>query len=203
MKRRAEIIEAARTVFFQKGLQASTMDEIAARAELSKGTLYLYFKSKEELYVSLLEEGVKLFYNMLKDSVDGRETPENNIRLLLRAFYAFYVNHNNYYEIIFSLQKGDLAREKISDDIYIPVQKQASEAIKLLEQVIVEGIASGDFKQVDTTEVTLVIWGTANGIFTTTGILHEHELGSSEEHVLLEAAADIIIDGLRAKSVTG
>ena len=47
--RREEILAAAQAVFFEKGLQNSTMDEIAERAELSKGTLYLYYKSKEDL----------------------------------------------------------------------------------------------------------------------------------------------------------
>ena len=44
--------------FFQQGLLASTLDEIAEKAELSKGTLYFYFNGKEELYLLLLDEGL-------------------------------------------------------------------------------------------------------------------------------------------------
>ncbi len=50
-QRRDDILGAAKEVFFSKGLMSATMDEIAEKAELSKGTLYLYFASKEELYL--------------------------------------------------------------------------------------------------------------------------------------------------------
>ena len=49
-QRRKAILDAAEKVFFEKGLKYSTMDDVAEEAELSKGTLYLYFKNKEELF---------------------------------------------------------------------------------------------------------------------------------------------------------
>ena len=51
--RQDAILEAAREIFFAKGLDQATIDDIAEKAELSKGTIYLYFKSKEELYISV------------------------------------------------------------------------------------------------------------------------------------------------------
>ena len=53
-KRRNRIIGAAEKVLFAKGYQAATMDDVATEAELGKGTLYLYFKNKEELIIALL-----------------------------------------------------------------------------------------------------------------------------------------------------
>ncbi len=52
-RRRQEILAAARHVFSKKGFNSATMEEIASKAELSPGTLYLYFKNKEELHTSL------------------------------------------------------------------------------------------------------------------------------------------------------
>jgi AcrR family transcriptional regulator len=52
-RRRQEIIAAAREIFSAKGFNSATMEEIASKAELSPGTLYLYFKNKEELHTSL------------------------------------------------------------------------------------------------------------------------------------------------------
>ena len=49
-QRKEEIIQAAESVFYSLGLDQATMDDIAAKAELSKGTLYLYFRSKEDLF---------------------------------------------------------------------------------------------------------------------------------------------------------
>ena len=58
--RREEIISSAEKVFFEKGLQTATMDEIAERAELGKSTLYLYYKSKEDLYLAVLLRGTEI-----------------------------------------------------------------------------------------------------------------------------------------------
>jgi TetR/AcrR family transcriptional regulator len=57
--RKEEIIDAAQKVFFEKGLLLTTMDEIAEIAELSKGTLYLYYKSKENLYLAVMMRGTE------------------------------------------------------------------------------------------------------------------------------------------------
>ncbi len=51
------IVDAAETVIFSKGIEQATMEEIAREAELSKGTLYLYFRSKNELYTAIARFG--------------------------------------------------------------------------------------------------------------------------------------------------
>ena len=61
--RREAIMESAREIFFAKGFNAATMDEIAHKAELSKGALYLYFAGKEELYVSVMSEGLSILFS--------------------------------------------------------------------------------------------------------------------------------------------
>jgi AcrR family transcriptional regulator len=59
--RRAEILESACKVFAKKGFADSTMDEIADATGLAKGTLYLYFKSKQDVYLSTLQHGITEF----------------------------------------------------------------------------------------------------------------------------------------------
>ena len=53
-QRRQEILDAARQVFFVRGFHSPTMDDVAALAEISKGTIYLYFESKEAILAHLL-----------------------------------------------------------------------------------------------------------------------------------------------------
>ena len=64
-ERIAEIAAAAKAVFFEKGYFGSTIDEIARTAGISKGAKYLYFKNKDELYVSLMLPMVDEFTNLL------------------------------------------------------------------------------------------------------------------------------------------
>ena len=76
--RRRRIQRAARTVFAEKGYAKTSIEQIAREASLSVGAIYLYFRSKEDLYVSLLEETLETFDNDLSavahrgDSADIR-----------------------------------------------------------------------------------------------------------------------------------
>lgn len=74
-ERREAILEAAATVFGQKGAHAATMDEVAEAADVSKGTVYLYFPSKDELFLALahrpLDAVLARFEELTGDDVDG------------------------------------------------------------------------------------------------------------------------------------
>ena len=59
--RRRRIQRAARSVFAEKGYAKTSIEQIAREASLSVGAIYLYFRSKEDLYISLLEETLELF----------------------------------------------------------------------------------------------------------------------------------------------
>ncbi|MGH2569187.1 MAG: TetR/AcrR family transcriptional regulator, partial [Bacteroidota bacterium] len=85
--RREEILNAAQRVFFEKGLQTATMDEIAEVAELSKGTLYLYYKSKEDLYLAVMIRGLEILYNMFAQTTS---TKEPTIVQLVKLGDAYY-----------------------------------------------------------------------------------------------------------------
>ncbi len=67
-KRRQDILKAAQKVFWEKGFSGTTMPQVAAEAELAPGTLYLYFPSKDALYVELLVEG----YDVLKERLHAQ-----------------------------------------------------------------------------------------------------------------------------------
>ena len=73
-QRKEEIVQAAEEVFLSRGFDRSTMDDIAEQAELSKGTLYLYFKSKEDLHMAVAHKAVA----MLAEEAAGIEDGEGN-----------------------------------------------------------------------------------------------------------------------------
>jgi AcrR family transcriptional regulator len=75
-ERRQVILDAAKKLFFAKGFEETRMDEVAAEAELSKGTLYLYFKNKDDLVLALSAEVLGSAIEALEaiftdDSLDG------------------------------------------------------------------------------------------------------------------------------------
>jgi len=87
--RRAQLFFAAMLVCAEKGYHATTVDEIAARAGLSKGAVYHHFKSKRDLFVSLLEMSVDEFAVMI-DQLDQSTSAADALRQIIRAALAAY-----------------------------------------------------------------------------------------------------------------
>ena len=91
LARRTAIIKAAREVFFAKGFMNATIDEIADRCGLAKGTIYLYFRSKEELYASIMAEGMERLrkeFEALRNQPPGEKgLVETGLSGLIYGFY--------------------------------------------------------------------------------------------------------------------
>src|SRR5215469_8617283 len=89
-ERPGEILEAAFTEFARNGYAATTLDQIAERAGVTKGTIYVYFENKEHLFISMVREITKAGF----DTVHGMfETHEGSTADLLRAQFSFMYQH--------------------------------------------------------------------------------------------------------------
>ena len=77
---------AAKAVFAEKGFDAATLDEIANRAEFSKGAIYGYFKDKDDLFISLIEEGLNKLSMIIRSVVESPLPPIEKIKeFILKA----------------------------------------------------------------------------------------------------------------------
>jgi len=95
-QRRAAILEAAQKVFTERGLTAATMDQVAGAAEVSKGTLYLYFRSKDELFMALASEIHDEVIEVLSPiAADKSRTGLASFRLMARAYARVALTHPN------------------------------------------------------------------------------------------------------------
>ena len=121
LARREAILAGARELFLSKGFNGTTMDEVAQMAELSKGTLYLYFTSKEELYVTVMSEGLKILFDRIEQASALDLPPDQMIRKLGEVYYRYYLDHREYFRILFFLEHGDvweqLPRELIQENL--------------------------------------------------------------------------------------
>ena len=107
-QRRRQIMQAAKLVFSAKGFNRATMEEIAGEAELSPGTLYLYFKNKEELHTSLSIDILKYLTSQIKEYVDEKEmSPEDKLNALRDAFIDVYEFDAMVLINLFHLQSGE------------------------------------------------------------------------------------------------
>jgi TetR/AcrR family transcriptional regulator len=89
LQRHVAIVEAAERVFTAKGYAAATMEDIAAEAELSKGALYLYFKTKDELFVAQSVRPVESIASLLEAELAGRRRGLAVVQAQLLAYATF------------------------------------------------------------------------------------------------------------------
>ena len=98
-KRRNDIINAAEKVFFAKGYDKVTMDEIANEAEVNKALLYYYFKNKEALFFAVNLYGVKILHEMYVECSNLNIDGYGKVMAMIQALYDFSKEHPDYFRI--------------------------------------------------------------------------------------------------------
>ena len=100
--RKNEIMEAGLQLFAEKDFHEVTVDEIAERVGLSKGTLYLYFKNKDDLFFSIIQDKTNLLYKRLNATIEGDKPFTECLKNFVYTFLTFFEEHKPYFKIIHS-----------------------------------------------------------------------------------------------------
>jgi AcrR family transcriptional regulator len=110
--RKADIMHAAERVFALKGYHDATIQDIAREAQYATGTVYLYFKDKEMLYFSLLEEKMKNLTATLKENTIHVADAEDKLRIFVRESLNSFEKNQDFFRIFFSERnKGQIIKE--------------------------------------------------------------------------------------------
>ena len=122
-KRREDILRAAREVFFSTGAGRATIDDVAARAEVSKGTIYLYFESKEAILAHLVLEGLDILSGQLKAAyAPKKDLPaEERVRRLAHAYLKFSKSHPQYFRLLMAFDRGQFSERVQAMLAHIPL----------------------------------------------------------------------------------
>jgi AcrR family transcriptional regulator len=162
--RRRVILDAAKAVFDERGFLNATMEEIAERSELAVGTLYRYFQSKEELYVSLLFEAMEMFRQGIEDARGSGEPPNEQLRAVWRFFYAFYREQPEYYRALMFLRNEGL-RDVISAEVIQEINQRAGENFRRVAEIVQSGVDAGLYRaDLDARGVVDVLWSLLMGL---------------------------------------
>ena len=155
--RRSELLSAARTVFSRKGFHDATIDDIAYEAGVAKGTVYLYFESKHEIYLAALRESVELLNEQMRAEAAVPGSASERLQRLLTAKIAFFDKHRDFFQI-FQTELGRVEKTMTEcKDLYF-------EQARIVEKVLQDGIKEGSVQDVNTKKASFAITDLTRGI---------------------------------------
>ena len=125
--RQSEILAAATRVFGNKGFEATRMDDIAHEASLAKGTLYLYFKSKDAIYKATVQQSLAELRKLTDQHVQQESTFVGKFAAFIRVRIAFWDEQQSLYRVILSMGRTSHHRKQS-----IAWQRQAVEYLAAL-----------------------------------------------------------------------
>jgi AcrR family transcriptional regulator len=139
--RRSEILAAATKVFGNKGFEATRMEEIAKAAKLAKGTLYLYFDSKDTIYQATVRQALIELAALTEEQVQKESTLAGKVAAFIRVRVAFWDEQQSFYRVILSLSREGHHRKRS-----IAWQR---ETVLYLQAIFAEGAKAGEIPQQD------------------------------------------------------
>lgn len=188
--RRETIIEAAWKLFEQNGFEQTTVDQIAALAELGKGTIYSYFKSKEEIYIAILEKKLDLLEQKMKEAVANPQSAVDALYGLYDAFIEYHRDRKGFIDTLF-VQIDDQILYRLGG-VVGGLKSKASVWMEIVGKTIRWGIERGEFGPVDVERISKTIVGMI------LGLIIQFEMGQIEEDLssFRDAVFKLIFDGI-------
>jgi AcrR family transcriptional regulator len=163
-QRREDILDAAQRVFFEKGLAAATMDDIAETAELSKGTLYLYYKSKEDLYLTVMMRGMQLLYDAFSEVANSVSAPAHMLPRLFEAYLGFFNSHRDFFRMMHYLQAPQFHKQ-ISEDVKQSCSVLNQRIWDLVNGMLQKCMDAGLLrKDLDPAQLGLILWSSSTAL---------------------------------------
>ena len=161
---REKIASAASALFMEKGIAATSMDDIAKAAGYSKATLYVYFENKEEIIGLLVLESMKKLYDYIASALEQQESTKNRYHCICQALVRYREEFPFYFKMV--LDKINIDFE---DQDYLPEEKETylvgEEINKKLKDFLVAGMEKGDLRDdLEIMPTLFNLWGMLAGI---------------------------------------
>ncbi len=159
--RTAELLEAARRLFAEQGFHATTVEDIAAAAGVAKGTVYLYYKSKHDVYWAALERGITELLHEIQTRLEAEAAPEDKVRAFIAIKIRYFETNRDFFRIYFSeLGSG------FSHPTQMPPQFEQMylQQARILEAALQQGIQQNVIREIRTDTAAVAISDLIRGI---------------------------------------
>ena len=194
--RRKLILKSARTLFFEKGFHSVTVDKIAKISELGKGSIYLYFNSKEEIYAQILLDDIGKFNQRASELFDGKKSAADLLSDFSYAYADFFLHGRELFRIlmIYMLQPE---RMNLSEELNPRIVNAYTRSIDMFGKILQLGAQTKEFPaSINFKQSQYAIWSLLNGIISLYIFSGFQAKRRERIHATIKSALEIFIRGL-------
>jgi AcrR family transcriptional regulator len=185
---RQEILDAARTLFVKEGYESVSIRRIAERIEYAPGTIYLYFRDKQEILDRICEETFVKLIARLQAIDSDPSAPLDKLRRGIRAYIQFGLDHPHHYIVTFIQAKISHQSQSVFENVGI-------QAFQGLRQCVQNCVDAGELVSNDTDEIAQTIWAGMHGL--TALLVSCTGFPFVEQSRLIDRMAHTLIEGAR------
>jgi len=198
--RKNSILKAARKLFFERGFKSVTVDLIAAKAEVSKGSIYLYFDSKEEIYTQILISANIERHKEIENFARQEGAASELLLKYARIYVDFFLENNELFRILMTFmlhaENMNLTEEQNTQLIHT-----TNENIRTISEILQKGVDAGEFSdRIDIRQGQNAIWGLLNGIISLYIYSGAPEKRSERIHTTVQESLKVLIKGIESQS---
>lgn len=192
-ERKQQIYEAAIACFGRQGYHLTKMDDIAAEAGLSKGSLYWYFDSKKALFIALFREFMEQFELAWEAVATGNNSATEKVLTMLSLLRGEFKEFASFFGVMMEAWAQTLHDEdvvELLDDFYQPY-------VRMMTQIIEQGIANNEFRVTNVEATTLVLLSMFDGVTLAIGM----GIFNYDWDELFDAVSELTLRGLGVEQV--
>lgn len=184
-----QIIDAAVIAIAENGYHQAQVSKIAKQAGVADGTIYLYFKNKEDILISVFQEKMGLFVDNLQDIIKNGSSSSEKLAQMIENHFRVLSNDRHLATVT------QLELRQSNKEIRLKINTILKEYLKLLDEILIEGMLSGEFNQtMDIRLARQMVFGTIDEM-TTTWVMNEYRY---DLLALSPKVTQLVLNGLKA-----
>lgn len=184
-----QIIDAAVIAIAESGYHQAQVSKIAKQAGIADGTIYLYFKNKEDILISLFEEKMAVFVENLQKIIKNENSASEKLGQMIENHFRVLSNDHHLATVT------QLELRQSNKEIRLKINVVLKEYLKLLDQIIIDGMVAGEFNPtMDVRIARQMVFGTIDEL-TTTWVMNEYRYDLME---LAPKVKQLLLSGLKA-----
>jgi len=201
--RKNAILKAARKLFFDRGFKNVTVESIARKAELSKGSVYLYFKSKEDIYTQILLSDIDKFHKVMANLMEAGQSSSAMLMGLANIYADFFMNDRELFRIMMNYMLN-IDHMNLPEEIDHLIVNATNKTIDIIEEIFMMGVRAGEFPPyIDLRQKRNAIWGLLNGIISLHLFTGTEEKRAERIRSTIQTGLNTFLRGMRTPSGNG